>query len=73
MTQSMYLVVLVFVLVAVVSLVGLIKIFKVFNSPNGERYRKLKMQGPFVPLSEHDLEVDRQRMAERATRAAGEP
>ncbi len=27
------------------------RLFKLFNSTDGERYRKRRMQGPFVPLS----------------------
>lgn len=40
---------------------GLWKSFSVFNSPSGERYRKLRMQGPFVPLSAKEIEEDEQR------------
>lgn len=37
---------------------GLIKLFTVFNSADGERYRRMRMQGPFVPLSKEDIEDD---------------
>lgn len=36
---------------------------KVFNSPDGERYLKRRMQGPFVPLSEQDEAEDQARRA----------
>ncbi|MEO7494561.1 MAG: hypothetical protein ABIT83_24580 [Massilia sp.] len=36
---------------------------KVFNSPDGERYLKRRMQGPFVPLSEQDEADDQARKA----------
>lgn len=29
----------------------LLKLWKAFNSPDGERYLKRRMQGPFVPLT----------------------
>jgi hypothetical protein len=38
----------VFIIVGVV--LALIKLFRVFNSSNGERYMRMRTQGPFVPL-----------------------
>ena len=40
---------------------GLVKQFSVWNSKDGERYRKMRMQGPFVPLSKEDNEEDARR------------
>lgn len=34
-----------------------------FNSPDGERYRKRRMQGPFVPLSAEEIAEDEARIA----------
>jgi hypothetical protein len=48
-------------LVAVFGLWMLVKVFQLYNSPDGERYRKLRMQGPFVPLSTEEIEADRRR------------
>lgn len=31
------------------------KWWRAFNSPDGERYRKLRMQGPFVPLDAEEI------------------
>lgn len=31
-----------------------IKLWKAFNSPDGERYLKRRMQGPFVPLTSEE-------------------
>ena len=35
--------------------------WKVFNSPDGERYRKRRMQGPFVPLTPEEIASDEAR------------
>lgn len=35
---------------------------KFYNSPDAERYRKRRVQGPFVPLSEADLAEDEARI-----------
>ena len=39
------------------------KWFKIFNSPDGERYMKRRMQGPFVPLSPEENAEDEARKA----------
>ncbi len=39
-----------FVLLMVVGAFVWLKWLKMFNSPDGERYRKMRAQGPFVPL-----------------------
>jgi hypothetical protein len=58
----------VFALICVVALIGLWKVFRVFNSPDGERYRRMKMQGPFAPLSAEDVVADEQSSRERRLR-----
>ena len=35
--------------------------WKAFNSPDGERYLKRRMQGPFVPLPKEDKVIDEAR------------
>ncbi|WP_309681250.1 hypothetical protein [Polaromonas sp.] len=47
------------IIVAVV--LALIKLLRVFNSPDGERYLRLRTQGPFVP---HDATPDQGRQAD---------
>lgn len=37
------------------------KLWKALNSPNGERYLKRRMQGPFVPLSAEEIASDEAR------------
>ena len=37
---------------------GLWKSFAAFNSSDGERFRKMRMQGPFIPLSAEDVKAD---------------
>ena len=37
------------------------RLLKLFNSPSGERYRKRRMQGPFVPLSAEEIAEDKAR------------
>lgn len=34
------------------------KWWKIFNSPDGERYLKRRMQGPFVPLRQEEIAED---------------
>jgi hypothetical protein len=43
----------VFVFVALL-FYGAFKWFQVFNGPDGERYRRTRMQGPFVPLDKDE-------------------
>ena len=38
-------------------------LFKLYNSPDGERYRKRSMQGPFVPLDAEEIAEDAARKA----------
>ena len=54
----------VFLILAAFLLV-LVKVFSVFNSPDGERYRKMRMQGPFVPLSAEEIAADDRRIKSR--------
>jgi hypothetical protein len=39
------------------------RLLKLFNSADGERYRKRRMQGPFVPLSAEEIAEDEARIA----------
>ncbi len=73
MTQPLYLFVLVCAVVAIVAILALIKLFKVFNSPDGERYRRMNVQGPFVPLSAEEIAADRKRIENHSAAAQGEP
>lgn len=34
------------------------KLWKAFDTPDGERYLKRRMQGPFVPVSRNDAASD---------------
>ena len=36
-----------------------LKLWKAFNSPDGERYLKRRMQGPFVPLTPEEQARDK--------------
>ncbi|MBC7617934.1 MAG: hypothetical protein H7293_02900 [Candidatus Saccharibacteria bacterium] len=38
-------------------------LYKLYNSPDGERYRKRSMQGPFVPLDAEEIAQDAARKA----------
>jgi hypothetical protein len=40
--------------VIVVAAFVLVRVLKILNSPDGERYQKMRMQGPFVPLDPED-------------------
>lgn len=51
--RSMILLLLVVVLVPLMAFLAW-KWVQIFNSPDGERYLKRRLQGPFVPLSEKD-------------------
>ncbi|HJW55729.1 MAG TPA: hypothetical protein VJ577_10690 [Burkholderiaceae bacterium] len=44
---------------------GLYLSFKAYGGENGERYRKRRMQGPFVPLSAEDIAEDDARIRQR--------
>lgn len=57
-------------------LVGLalhIAVLLMMNSPDGERYIKTRMQGPFVPLSKDEIEADevRKTTAQQENHSAG--
>ena len=39
------------VAIVVAVVLALIKLFRVFNSPDGERFQRLRTQGPFVPAA----------------------
>ena len=34
------------------------RLWKAFNSPDGERFLKRRMQGPFVPLTKKEISSD---------------
>lgn len=57
-------------LVVCVPLIGFIawRLLKLFNSPDGERYMKRRMQGPFVPLSAEESASDEARKAKTQIR-----
>lgn len=38
------------------------RFIKMFNSPDGERLRRTRAQGPFVPLSREDIAEDEARI-----------
>jgi hypothetical protein len=38
-----------------------IMLWKAFNSPDGERYMKRRLQGPFVPLTSEEQARDKAR------------
>jgi hypothetical protein len=40
---------------------AVVRWWRVFNSPDGERYMKRRMQGPFVPLTSEDISSDEER------------
>jgi hypothetical protein len=50
-------------MVALVPLAAFIawKWFKIFNSPDGERFMKRRVQGPYVPLSADENAADEAR------------
>jgi hypothetical protein len=52
-------------LILVVPCIAIYFWLRVFNGPDGERYRKLRMQGPFVPLSDAEIQADAERLRSR--------
>ena len=58
---------LILVLAAVVAYIC----FTVFNGPYGERYQKLRMQGPFVPDDEPDGALDAERSRRSSAKSGG--
>lgn len=55
-----------FALVVLVALIaGLCRLVRLWNSPDGERYLRMKAHGPFVPLSAEDIAEDERRRKER--------
>lgn len=55
--MNIWLILLLFLFIGI-GIFGCIKSFEVFNSPDGERYRRMRTQGPFAPLSEADVTND---------------
>ncbi|HEY8099477.1 MAG TPA: hypothetical protein VIF82_01895 [Burkholderiaceae bacterium] len=50
------------IVVIVIPAFGIYFYIKTFNGKNGERYIKMRTQGPFVPLSKEEIEEDEKRM-----------
>ncbi|THC42444.1 hypothetical protein [Massilia sp. Mn16-1_5] len=48
-------------LVVVLIAYAAFRLWKAFNSPDGERYLKRRMQGPFVPLTPEERARDEAR------------
>ena len=48
-------------LVLALGIYGWVKWFDIFNSSDGERYRRMRTQGPFAPLNPQDIAEDGQR------------
>ena len=71
--MSPFLLVGIVVLVAAVGLLVWIKVLRIYNSPAGERYLRLRMQGPFVPLSPEEIAADDQRVKSEADAPATSP
>lgn len=46
------------IITVVVIAYAVYRLWKAFNSPDGERYLKRRMQGPFVPLSKEEIARD---------------
>ena len=59
---------LVLFLIAFAGIGLLVFAFKQFNGADAERYRKRRMQGPFVPLSLEDIAEDEARIADAKRR-----
>ncbi|MBK6595315.1 MAG: hypothetical protein IPG23_22775 [Burkholderiales bacterium] len=53
------------VVVPAVALIGMVKLMRALNAPDWERNRRIRMQGPFVPLSAEDIAEDERRCAKR--------
>ena len=56
-----------FVIFVLLATYAVYKWFEIYNGPNGERYRRMLSQGPYVPLTTEDIEQDNQRIAARKT------
>jgi hypothetical protein len=48
-------------LVLILLIVGLWYLIRLWNSPDGERYARMRIQGPFVPFSEEDIAGEKRR------------
>ena len=58
------------VLVGAVALVVWIKVLRIYNSPAGEKILRMRMQGPFVPLSPEEIAQDEQRIKAKSDSAS---
>jgi hypothetical protein len=61
------------ILILAGALVALVVTARVYNSTDGERLRKRRTQGPFVPLSAEEIAEDEQRAQERRRSGNGKP
>jgi len=64
--MNIWLLLFLFLLIGV-GIFGCIKWLQIFNSPDGERYRRMRTQGPFAPLSEEDVADTEQRRKNRSS------
>ena len=53
------------VVVPAVALIGMVKLMRTLNAPDWERNLRIRMQGPFVPLSADEVAEDERRLANR--------
>lgn len=51
--------------VAAIALIGMVKLMRALSAPDWERNRRIRMQGPFVPLSAEEIAEDERRYAKR--------
>jgi hypothetical protein len=56
------------VIVLVLIAYAAFRLWKAFNSPDGERYLKRRMQGPFVPLTPQERASDEMRKRQGSQR-----
>lgn len=68
--MSLFLLVGILILVGAVALVVTIKLVRTYNSPAGEKILRMRMQGPFVPLSPEEIAQDVQRIKAKSDPAS---
>lgn len=61
MLSSPYLLLGILIVIAILGLLVAVKVARIYNSPEGERIQRMRMQGPFVPLSADEIEEDEKR------------
>ncbi len=64
MSENLFIVLLIVAIVVVVIIVKVVA-FRMLNSPDGERYQKMRAQGPFVPLGAEEIAEDEARISRR--------